>query len=98
MGMTITEKIIAAHADAEHVKPGDLLEVRVDMALANDITAPLAIRVLEDFMSAEKDVYVCWLKRGIGFCNRPGRFYCSRIAIIAIRGDIIFGCLSSVNY
>ena len=48
MGMTITEKIIASHASMEHVKPGDLLEVQVDMALANDITAPLAIHVFDE--------------------------------------------------
>jgi 3-isopropylmalate/(R)-2-methylmalate dehydratase large subunit len=53
MGMTITEKIIAAHAGADHVKPGDLLEVQVDMALANDITAPLAIRVFDEIGKEE---------------------------------------------
>ena len=41
--MTITEKILALHAGVEKVSPGDLVEVKVDMALANDITAPLAI-------------------------------------------------------
>jgi 3-isopropylmalate/(R)-2-methylmalate dehydratase large subunit len=45
--MTITEKIMAAHADLETVAPGDLIKVRVDLALANDITAPLAIRVFQ---------------------------------------------------
>ncbi|RJR35865.1 MAG: 3-isopropylmalate dehydratase large subunit [Desulfobacteraceae bacterium] len=43
--MTITEKILAGHADLESVSPGDLIKVRVDLALANDITAPLAIKV-----------------------------------------------------
>jgi 3-isopropylmalate/(R)-2-methylmalate dehydratase large subunit len=43
--MTITEKILAGHADLEAVAPGDLIKVRVDLALANDITAPLAIKV-----------------------------------------------------
>ncbi len=42
--MTITEKILAAHADIEAVSPGDLIKVRVDLALGNDITAPLAIK------------------------------------------------------
>ena len=45
MGMTITEKILAAHSGRDYVKPGDLLQANVDMALANDITAPLAIKV-----------------------------------------------------
>ncbi len=43
MGMTITEKIIAAHAGRDSVSPGDLVSVKVDLALANDITAPGSI-------------------------------------------------------
>jgi len=46
--MNITEKILARHAGEEHVKPGDLIQVKVDLALANDITAPLAIKVFEE--------------------------------------------------
>jgi len=44
MGMTITEKILAAHADMDAVRPGALIQVRVDVALANDITLPLALK------------------------------------------------------
>ena len=47
MGSTITEKIIAAHADLERVRPDQLVDVRVDLALANDITAPIAIDILK---------------------------------------------------
>lgn len=47
MGMTITEKIIAAHAQKEKVIPGELVQVKIDLALANDITAPLGIKELE---------------------------------------------------
>ncbi len=43
MGMTITEKILARHAGKDEVRPGEFLLCRVDLALANDITAPLAI-------------------------------------------------------
>ena len=43
MGMTLTEKILAAHASLDSVRPGDLINARVDIALGNDITAPLAI-------------------------------------------------------
>jgi len=43
MGMTLTEKILAAHSGLESVKPGDLIQADVDIALANDITLPLAI-------------------------------------------------------
>ena len=45
--MTITEKILAAHAGREIVSPGELIQVNVDLALANDITAPLAIGVFD---------------------------------------------------
>jgi 3-isopropylmalate/(R)-2-methylmalate dehydratase large subunit len=44
MGMTITEKILAAHADKDTVQPGELIQARVDVALANDITLPLALK------------------------------------------------------
>ena len=44
MGMTITEKILAAHAGREEVKPGELISCRLDGVLGNDITAPVAIR------------------------------------------------------
>lgn len=42
--MTITEKILAAHAGKKEVYPGDLINARVDLILANDITAPIAIQ------------------------------------------------------
>jgi 3-isopropylmalate/(R)-2-methylmalate dehydratase large subunit len=42
--MTITEKILAAHAGADRVEPGQIVNVKVDVALGNDITAPIAIR------------------------------------------------------
>lgn len=45
MGMTIVEKILSEHVSQSpnKVKAGDLIEIRVDIALGNDITAPLAI-------------------------------------------------------
>jgi 3-isopropylmalate/(R)-2-methylmalate dehydratase large subunit len=42
--MTITEKIIAAHAGRDSVKPGDFVFADVDIALGNDVTAPIAIK------------------------------------------------------
>lgn len=44
MSMTITEKILAAHAGKEQVSPGELINAKVDFLLANDITAPIAIK------------------------------------------------------
>lgn len=43
MGMTMTQKILAAHAGLESVKPGQLIEADLDLVLGNDITAPVAI-------------------------------------------------------
>ena len=42
--MTITEKILAAHAGLEEVEPGQLINCRLDLVLANDVTAPIAIK------------------------------------------------------
>ena len=42
--MNLAEKILAAHADKKEARPGEFVNVRVDMVLANDITAPIAIR------------------------------------------------------
>jgi 3-isopropylmalate/(R)-2-methylmalate dehydratase large subunit len=47
MGMTMAERILAAHADVERVKPGQFVDVKADVVLANDITAPIAIREFE---------------------------------------------------
>jgi len=44
MGMTISEKILAAHSGNKEVSPGELIEGNVDLVLGNDITAPIAIR------------------------------------------------------
>jgi 3-isopropylmalate/(R)-2-methylmalate dehydratase large subunit len=43
MGMTLTEKILALKAGRETLKTGDFIEIEPDLALANDITAPIAI-------------------------------------------------------
>ena len=42
--MTLIEKILTAHTDKKEVSPGEFINVRVDLILANDITAPIAIR------------------------------------------------------
>jgi len=42
--LTLVEKILAAHTDKKEINPGEFINVRVDLILANDITAPIAIR------------------------------------------------------
>ncbi len=47
MGMTITEKILAAHCGRDRVEPGEYIIANVDLCLGNDITAPIAIEQFE---------------------------------------------------
>jgi len=42
--MTLSEKILAAHTGREKVSPGEFINVKVDLVLSNDITAPIAIK------------------------------------------------------
>jgi len=44
MGMTLTEKILAKHAGKASVTPGELILAKVDLALGNDVTSPIAIQ------------------------------------------------------
>jgi len=47
MGMTMTQKILAAHAGLPEVRAGQLIRARLDMVLGNDITSPVAINEFE---------------------------------------------------
>lgn len=53
--MTITEKILASHAGKKEVSPDELINARVDLILANDITAPIAIQEFKKV--GAKDVF-----------------------------------------
>ena len=44
MGMTMTQKILAAHAGLDSVKAGQLIEANLDLVLGNDITTPVAVK------------------------------------------------------
>ena len=44
MGMTMTQKILAAHAGLDTVVPGQLISAKLDLVLGNDITTPVAIK------------------------------------------------------
>jgi 3-isopropylmalate/(R)-2-methylmalate dehydratase large subunit len=55
MGKTMVEKILSAHTDTDNFKIGDIINVRVDFAFANDITAPLAIKYFKE--SGAKEVF-----------------------------------------
>ena len=47
MGMTMTQKILAAHAGLEEVRAGQLIQAKLDLVLGNDITFPVAINQFE---------------------------------------------------
>jgi len=47
MGMTQTQKILARHAGLDSVRPGQLIQARLDLVLGNDITTPVAINEFE---------------------------------------------------
>lgn len=49
MGMTMTQKILAAHAGLESVTAGQLIEANLDMVLGNDVTSPVAINEMNKF-------------------------------------------------
>ena len=51
--MTLAEKILADHTGREKVSPGDFVNVKVDVILANDITAPIAIREFQRLGAAK---------------------------------------------
>ena len=53
MGMTMTQKILAAHAGLETVEAGQLIEAKLDMVLGNDVTTPVAIHEMEKFKNQE---------------------------------------------
>ena len=49
MGMTMTQKILAAHAGLPSVEAGQLIEADLDLVLGNDITSPVAIHEMDKF-------------------------------------------------
>ena len=55
MGMTISEKILAEHSGKKEVSAGEIINAKVDLVLANDITAPIAIKEFEKL--GVKDVF-----------------------------------------
>lgn len=53
MGMTMTQKILAAAAGLEKVEAGQLIEAKLDLVLGNDITSPVAIHEMDKFKQQE---------------------------------------------
>ncbi len=53
MAMTMTQKILAAHAGLDHVEVGQLVLVKLDRVLGNDITSPVAIKAFKQMQKSE---------------------------------------------
>lgn len=79
MGMTMTQKILAAHAGVESVKAGDLIMANLDLVLANDITGPVAINVFQNI-----DTEVVFDKEKIAWY----RTILHRIRILRLRNNV----------
>jgi 3-isopropylmalate/(R)-2-methylmalate dehydratase large subunit len=47
MGMTITEKILAAHSGRDSVVPGEIVNAKIDLIVAHDVTTPPAVQMLK---------------------------------------------------
>ena len=62
MGMTMTQKILAAHAGLDTVEAGQLIEAKLDIVMANDITGPMALPIIrqmsDKYFDKDKVVFV----------------------------------------
>jgi 3-isopropylmalate/(R)-2-methylmalate dehydratase large subunit len=54
MGMTLTEKILARHAGLDRVEPGEIINAKVDLVLANELSAAVAIGVMKQIKGADR--------------------------------------------
>ncbi len=91
MGMTITEKILAAHADRHEVRPGDILAVRVDQSYTDDLGGPVTFDILErnriskvfdpDRFFASAMVYTPSKDIGVANTVNKMRAFCERMGI-----------------
>lgn len=54
MGMTLTEKILARHAGLERVMPGQIINAKVDLVLANELSAAVAVGVMHGMKGADR--------------------------------------------
>ena len=81
MGMTMTQKILAAHAGLEQVTAGQLIRAKLDIVLGNDITTPVAIN---EFKKNGFDTVFNKDKIAIGLSGGKD----SSLLLYTMRGDI----------
>lgn len=61
MGMTMTQKILAAHAGEASVKAGQLIQAKLDIVMGNDITTAVALKEFQKTGAKEVLIRIRWL-------------------------------------
>ena len=86
MGMTMTQKILAAHAGLDTVVAGQLIEADLDLVLGNDITSPVAIHEIEKLKQNNNElreiVNNSW--DGIGIIDKQSKFIYVNTAFVRL--------------
>ncbi len=91
MGMTMTQKILAAAAGLDHVEAGQLIEARLDLVLGNDITSPVAIHEMDKFTEDkvfDKDKIALVMDHFIPNKDIKSAEHCKCVREFACRHDI----------
>lgn len=91
MGMTMTQKILAAHAGLDHVEAGQLIEADLDLVLGNDITSPVAIHEMDKMTVKEvfdKDKIALVMDHFIPNKDIKSAEHCKCVREFACRHDI----------
>ena len=91
MGMTMTQKILAAHAGLPSVEAGQLIEADLDLVLGNDITSPVAIHEMDKFKKQEvfdKDKIALVMDHFIPNKDIKSAEHCKCVREFACRHDI----------
>lgn len=91
MGMTMTQKILAAAAGLKSVEAGQLIEAKLDLVLGNDITSPVAIHEMEKFQKKgvfDKDKIALVMDHFIPNKDIKSAEHCKCVREFACRHDI----------
>ena len=91
MGMTMTQKILAAAAGLESVEAGQLIEAKLDLVLGNDITSPVAIHEMDKFKEEkvfDKDKIALVMDHFIPNKDNKSAEHCKCVREFACKHDI----------
>ncbi len=91
MGMTMTQKILADHANLPEVKAGDLIEADLSMVLGNDITSPVAIHEIKKMKKEgvfDKDKIALVMDHFVPNKDIKSAEHCKCVREFALKNDI----------